>query len=996
MRLAFPPVTAFMLVLLAHAASATPSPPDLAAPADGFHFAPGTQTATLSWDQDAHPSDPHACRLSGDTFYHVDITNVETGVHQGNKWPDQYMTYMESESQSSFGQDPWVWSSNAAGHDQGYAGFFYDHKADFRLAAGPLVHQLQTDWWNQTIPVYEVRVNYTGPWAMVAHSLGGLAARYTLESFVPDPSGMNARPADYISDLVTLGTPNYGSGMAYPNMDSNEIECSAASYLRYLTLSMLGGQACKETRASDVVYGFYYWDRSGQGHLSNTADIPATFYGERYPSPIPWPGYGDWANTQTAAFRYNYYPKVVGSQNYGPQDVRSDFELQEINRPGGHNFNSFYNPPLEDLTKTTANAVGVNYDFEGVNRHYLIGEDAGDDIVAQDSSTFAFGQGGVEFGGPVICYHLKQGDGGRVRWASDDTHTGLVYNPDLRAHAFMFLSGDLGAACDNFTDLATPATGMGTSMASSATISSAPSGPPDVQAAQVSESYTANGTALTLDFTWSLPPSSEAVVNILADTGTFNNSTFELVDPSGGVTTPSTGTTTPEWGPISNSTVGEQEQVVLTPAGSGNWTLRVAPPDGTLPRVMVRVTYLSDWVTDNLSDTMTQIGNSTTFRVHVMNGTSPVTGASVTMTIYNRAANQTFDVHLRDDGLWGDETAGDGIYSAQRTFLATGSYSYWGHAQVGSTTLPFIGDVMVYLTPGVWQMSCADVLAAMPTGEAQYLLTHDPNIAAHCIGNVSGTDPPELPHDAALPFCSDLTNVTLPGGGKLQLIKIDGASWGGAACITLDGFDACVIAQTQAPAVGQELDVFTNTCTLLTQQAQGACSSGATGAAPLPAPVSGASACMNSAGGNLNVCTSGALLNPAGPSGSGTSMNCVARANGNVYLCNIAQGAATALASPSAANLAGCVQAAEQPVLGATCYSSSVVTGLAVPVWAQICASADASVPCSNLLADSRPSATIQAGALMIWGIRSFLSPATVALHRRSKPPKGGWFGRCS
>jgi len=110
--------------------------------------------------------------------------------------------------------------------------------------------------------------------------------------------------------------------------------------------------------------------------------------------------------------------------------------------------------------------------------------------------------------------------------------------------------------------------------------------------------------------------------------------------------------------------------------GPGNYTVRFQAPPALAKEVAVSTQVTTDskiGATLIATDPRLVLGGTAVLAAAIFNGTTPVTGANVTVKILP-ASGSPIDLTLKDDGSSGDNVAGDGLYSGQFTPGALGNY----------------------------------------------------------------------------------------------------------------------------------------------------------------------------------------------------------------------------------------------------------------------------------------------------------------------------------
>lgn len=110
---------------------------------------------------------------------------------------------------------------------------------------------------------------------------------------------------------------------------------------------------------------------------------------------------------------------------------------------------------------------------------------------------------------------------------------------------------------------------------------------------------------------------------------------------------------------------------------SGNYTVRFGAPAGLAGEVaMLTEVRWDSPITAKLiaTDAVVVQGNPAVLSAALFNGTQPVTGAAVEVTVLD-AAKKSSKITLRDNGADDDDKAGDGLYSGEFTPSASGRYS---------------------------------------------------------------------------------------------------------------------------------------------------------------------------------------------------------------------------------------------------------------------------------------------------------------------------------
>src|SRR5262249_29153812 len=122
---------------------------------------------------------------------------------------------------------------------------------------------------------------------------------------------------------------------------------------------------------------------------------------------------------------------------------------------------------------------------------------------------------------------------------------------------------------------------------------------------------------------------------------------------------------------------GEHVQAVVDAPRAGTWTVSVALPTGSPPALGSITTVATGGfgVGATTSRPFYQTGEAAVLALLAFDGSTPVSGASVTADLYQMGSESSpATVTLRDDGNDPDAASGDGVYTAAIPGLAPGHY----------------------------------------------------------------------------------------------------------------------------------------------------------------------------------------------------------------------------------------------------------------------------------------------------------------------------------
>jgi hypothetical protein len=176
-------------------------------------------------------------------------------------------------------------------------------------------------------------------------------------------------------------------------------------------------------------------------------------------------------------------------------------------------------------------------------------------------------------------------------------------------------------------------------------------------------------------------------IEIISNIGTIQTS---IVLPSGTAVTPATinsiggkfvktNAAASSGLSISPSLTGNFHYVYSFPAqGAGNYTVRFQAPSGLSQEVAILTNAIWDSpVTAKVfaPESVVKVGSPTVLTAALFKGAQAITGATVQVTIKDRAGNKT-TLNLLDDGAADtDDKAGDGLYSGEFTPQTAGRHS---------------------------------------------------------------------------------------------------------------------------------------------------------------------------------------------------------------------------------------------------------------------------------------------------------------------------------
>lgn len=127
------------------------------------------------------------------------------------EWEATMRDWLVSESEGRFAQNPWAWAGEGpdARGEWKTKGIYLHHYSgtnNFRRSANVL---------HDTIETFRSDLRWRDRIDVVAHSMGGLVARWYIEEGVYEPSSGRIRyGSDVIANVAMVGTPNLGSGWA--------------------------------------------------------------------------------------------------------------------------------------------------------------------------------------------------------------------------------------------------------------------------------------------------------------------------------------------------------------------------------------------------------------------------------------------------------------------------------------------------------------------------------------------------------------------------------------------------------------------------------------------------------------------------------------------------------------------------------------------------------------------------------------------------------------
>ncbi len=178
-----------------------------------------------------------------------------------------------AEAMERFHQDPWAWSGGAPGEPLAVLFHVYDKKQDYRWSTLDL---------SDAVDAVKARAHYNGRISIVAHSMGGLVARWFIEEGVPTAAGDDTRlplflrGESQVRELITIGTPHKGSGLAATNTYNNNANWNWVHYY----FDRNGGPLCpKDSGACSASMWKPWWNLATQGafRIGDRQDVTSDF-----------------------------------------------------------------------------------------------------------------------------------------------------------------------------------------------------------------------------------------------------------------------------------------------------------------------------------------------------------------------------------------------------------------------------------------------------------------------------------------------------------------------------------------------------------------------------------------------------------------------------------------------------------------------------------------------------------------------------------------------
>ncbi|MES2153595.1 MAG: choice-of-anchor X domain-containing protein [bacterium] len=648
---------------------------------------------------------------------------------------------LRSQAVLEYGQDPWAWSKVNV-----FRNFWYDGKQDIRASARELLHALgdetgileQTAEWKDLKTPSNVAVKFDGPVAIAAHSMGGLVSRYALEVAAPGRG--------YVNRLITMETPHMGTGIA-KDLRGLSLDLSSDPY--YVNGQ---GEPIFAYRMDDWSWG-HHWVQVRDWQESNPTEwkCPSTGGG----------AYRPWGNSQCSA---------PGGSFPGP-DVRADFEIGE---PDAGNF--VLKQMNDHFVENHAKNPGMDYFF-------LAGEawdDNGDYAVSRWSATFA--------DSPDFCratIYGPQPDGGN--WYPGLTGDYSRGGPMGQGfHTFVTVSSFAGQRSLHFLEGrrdASVGTCPSSTMMSSVSMATAPTiAEPIKAAARLRHNSTTAGEEYT--FSWRLSGANNATAFVAANPDVLASSAIALTAPNGTTSSFPTNSTWAKWSPLFESEAGGRLLIQVTPnPGNGTWKLKFTAPISS-PAPFVSVTYRSRMTTTDETVKLVRIGTPAVFKVRMLHDGMPEGSPVVHFT--DPTTNMSIERPLHDDGLGGDESAGDGAYSAGYLFAIPGVVPYQIHATSSHADRVFMDSLTMFVAEQQWMAYCPGQFVSPTSGTpggAAAILQADPHDTAACVAEASPVPIkiPALPKNPAR--CQPthlLTDSAFPANTTI--------------CVITDGVNICVLA----------------------------------------------------------------------------------------------------------------------------------------------------------------------------------------------------------
>lgn len=595
-------------------------------------------------------------------------------------WAGEFATELEEAGTVAFGQNPWAWAG-----ETGFVTLAYDGKEDFRTSFLVLSNAIQG--LRPQAGGLEPGAGYLGPVSIVAHSFGGLVARFLVEKRLPEleqEHGAAYDPQAWVSEIIAIGTPHLGSKW--------------------------GTQYTKAVDARDswMRHEHYYVDVNGEAIYRNTFTFNSYVHGE-------------WWREDIGAFR-NW--EQYGDNSPEFQQMEADFEVGPVDGQ---------NPPLANLD--------ARYGTSGIP-YFLIAGDytldggpigplqplpvPGDGIVGLYSAT----RNAAE----TSCFqvytdspdHAAQRD---WRLVDNARHDHLHDQLQIQQDALSFLSGDKIGPCRNQPNLVASQT-----LTAVPSSSSNPALPETLLEVPVRLEFTATAEVTSWRFDWVAPGQSNGTLFAYGVNETMTSLNATLRSPTGEVAWLSTGNTSwVNWtGP--NVFGGDATFLVTLPkAGPGNWTLWLnvtAPGDGLIVPSAAFDTALRVVVQEGSEGLVHQ---PVAYRATLVNGTSPVLDADVELLLDDPSGGGFQVLLLVDDGTGVDLTANDGIYSGQHTFAQAGVYGFQVNATTGSAALTHAGATAILNSPDDAELSCGQALLSADEALVRSMLERNPTFVVHCL-----------------------------------------------------------------------------------------------------------------------------------------------------------------------------------------------------------------------------------------------------------------------
>ncbi|MES2154187.1 MAG: choice-of-anchor X domain-containing protein [bacterium] len=650
------------------------------------------------------------------------LANEKAYLDDVANWADDFASGMKSSAEYNLGQNPWSWAKD----NRAFSNVEYNGKQDLRSSTQTLeghinaIHagyqrglkdgNFETDFGNvpRTQDSDGVNIAFLGPVDVIAHSAGGLVARYMIETKLAQEGHT---PERMVANLITMGTPNLGS---------NVVQYKYNICDQSLTSMGSGCQATSKPKGQQS----YYVDGSGR-------DLYVRYQGWKY----GW--WGDGTTTRNSAWG-------DGSK----VNVQIDPELMDATDANPVIGASWY-PTPDALENTYHNHPRIGYfhlagDVCQAGAFWHDGS-CGDGAVGTDSATHNRDS--------KSCSYIRHDPGYGHDYNAPGSTSRMMDKTFFRDLTTSYLEGYRNSGICNDS-------GAGFSLLSASAPAAAYTDDPhkdETRARLVAAMTTAGGNSIAT-FHVSASGLDEMTLNVHSE-ASLQGAMVAVTRPDGTVNSFSDvqglGTDIGWSGAFDVAPFPFGSLFVDHPA-DGDWTIAITyagvaadPPQGDL------VMHGSLAVGDR-TDTMVQVASDATLRGVVWLNGVPQTGAVVTATTLDSITNATVTVDLHDDGVAPDASAGDGVYAGSFRYALPGVYPVTITATYGGVTRQDSRTVGVYITFGEWRRTCASILLSSPDNVIAEAVQLDLNHTVACLAN-------------SLPFDSFPTVPCVPIGIPPQL-----------------------------------------------------------------------------------------------------------------------------------------------------------------------------------------------------------------------------------